>query len=191
VIRTVLAPALPFAHLAITDQASGATDLEGLAALGGALLLRDKHEKPSTREALAQTLRAATTKLDIPLIVHGDAALARQVAADGLHLPSHTPPRAIPGLIVGCSCHDETELDRAVAAGVDYVMLSPVLSSPGKSRPLGWDRFAALAQRCPLPLFALGGLGPEDLAQARSHGAWGIAGIRGFLSSIRSRDPGA
>lgn len=185
----MLAPALPFTHIAITDQSSVATDLEGLAALGGALLLRDKHNVPAAREDLAQTLRAATTKLDIPLIVHGDAALARRVAADGLHLPSHTPPRAIAGLIVGCSCHDETELDRAVSAGIDYVMLSPVLASPGKGPPLGWDRFAALAQSCPLPVFALGGLGPEDLAQARTHGAWGIAGIRGFLNSIRSRTP--
>jgi 8-oxo-dGTP diphosphatase len=187
VIRTVLAPALPFAHLAITGQASVAPDLDGLAALGGALLLRDKHEEPSTRESLAQALRAATAKLNIPLIVHGDANLARQVGADGLHLP---PPRAIAGLIVGCSCHDETELNRAVAAGVNYVTLSPVLASPGKSGPLGWDRFAALAQLCPLPVFALGGLGPQDLAQARIHGAWGIAGIRGFLKSTGPKHPG-
>jgi 8-oxo-dGTP diphosphatase len=31
-----------------------------------------------------------------------------------------------------------------------------------------------------MPVFAIGGLGPEDLDAARAAGAHGVAGIRGF-----------
>jgi 8-oxo-dGTP diphosphatase len=31
-----------------------------------------------------------------------------------------------------------------------------------------------------LPVYALGGVGPPDLATARAHGAQGVAGIRGW-----------
>ena len=82
---------------------------------------------------------------------------------------------------MGCSCHDQAELARAEAAGVDFVTLSPVLASPGKGAPLGWDRFEALARTTRLPVFALGGVGPEDLEEARRLGAFGVAGIRGFV----------
>lgn len=177
----MLSPALPFRLLAITDHRSGDVDLRSLAARGGALLLRDKDMTPAARTELGRTLRAQTIALGIPLLVHGDVALARELEARGVHFPARTPPRLEPGLIVGCSCHNQAELTRAIEAEVNYVTLSPVLFSPGKSDGLGWTHFASLASGCPLPVFGLGGLGPDDLKEARSHGAWGVAGIRHFL----------
>ena len=43
---------------------------------------------------------------------------------------------------------------------------------------IGWDAFAALREGCTLPIYAIGGLGPDDIAAARAHGAQGIAAIR-------------
>ena len=174
-------PSLPFRLLAISDRRSGEIDLSKLASHGGALLLRDKDMTRDARAEFGRTVRAQTKALGIPLIVHGDVGLARELQATGLHLPARTAPRPERGLIVGCSCHDEGELLRAVEAGVDYVTLSPVLLSPRKGQAMGWARFAVLARSCSLPVFGLGGLGPKDLAEAQKHGAWGVAGIRGFL----------
>jgi 8-oxo-dGTP diphosphatase len=44
---------------------------------------------------------------------------------------------------------------------------------------MGWDKFTELAQGYSLPVFALGGMHPSDLAAARSAGAHGIAMVRG------------
>ncbi|MDQ3495652.1 MAG: thiamine phosphate synthase, partial [Pseudomonadota bacterium] len=41
-------------------------------------------------------------------------------------------------------------------------------------------RFARLRETVSLPVYAIGGLVPADLAQARQHGAQGIAAIRGL-----------
>jgi thiamine monophosphate synthase len=65
---------------------------------------------------------------------------------------------------------------------VDFAVLSPVL--PTASHPgapgLGWARFAELACDRPFPVYALGGMRPEMLAEARSHGAHGIASLSGI-----------
>ncbi len=79
--------------------------------------------------------------------------------------------------LVGASCHDERELDHAERIGVDYAVVGPVKASashPGAA-PLGWARFAELARDRPMPLFAIGGLTRADLAEARRHGAHGVA----------------
>jgi 8-oxo-dGTP diphosphatase len=88
----------------------------------------------------------------------------------------------LPGELVGASCHDAAELTQAVAFGLDYALLSPVkaTTSHPSANPLGWSRFSALVDPIPLPVYALGGLTPADLAEAVRHGAQGIAAIRGL-----------
>jgi 8-oxo-dGTP diphosphatase len=83
---------------------------------------------------------------------------------------------------VGASCHDDRELALALALGADFATLSPVAvtaTHPG-AMPLGWATFGALAEAASLPVYALGGMGAGDEAQARALGGQGVSGIRGF-----------
>ncbi len=84
--------------------------------------------------------------------------------------------------LVGASCHTADELSRAVELGLDYALLSPVkpTETHPDATPLGWERFTRIVDPIPMPVYALGGLGPADLARAVRCGAQGIAGIRGF-----------
>jgi 8-oxo-dGTP diphosphatase len=45
---------------------------------------------------------------------------------------------------------------------------------------MGWRGFAHLREHVSLPLYGLGGLDRDDLVMARTHGAQGIAAIRGL-----------
>ena len=78
---------------------------------------------------------------------------------------------------VSASCHDAEELTLAERLGADFVVLSPVLPTPSHpgAAHLGWSRFAEMIVDYPLPVYALGGLHADDLAQARGCGAHGIA----------------
>ncbi len=86
------------------------------------------------------------------------------------------------GQWVGASCHDAAELQRAAALNCDFALLSPV--APSASHPhtpaLGWAGFARLVVQAQLPVYALGGMAPEDWEQARACGGQGVAGIRAF-----------
>lgn len=118
------------------------------------------------------------------VLLNGDQDLAKRIGADGVHLPASAlmAATARPQAVwCGASCHDERELARAAELGMDFVLLGPVQETPthpGKAG-IGWERFAALSQGYPLPVFALGGLQARDLRTARSRGAHGIAMIRG------------
>ena len=121
------------------------------------------------------------------VLLNGPAELVRELGADGLQLSSaalrRCTVRPLPeGYWLCASCHDAAELAHAVALGADCALLSPVqatASHPGVA-PLGWAAFQALTDPCPLPVYALGGLGVEDLETAWHHGAQGIAAIRGL-----------
>ncbi|WP_147653580.1 Nudix family hydrolase [Vulcaniibacterium gelatinicum] len=169
----------------------GADPTAWLAALERALLagirrvqLRAPGAEPQAWAALAARAVALCRAHGAEVLVNGDPVLARQLGA-GLHLRAAQLddfdrrhwPAALP---LAASCHDLEELRRAEALRCDFAVLGPLAptaSHPG-AHPLGWEGFARLREEVVLPLYAIGGLGPADLAAARAHGAQGIAAIR-------------
>lgn len=119
------------------------------------------------------------------VLVNGDPELANQAGADGVHLQSDQLTRyeTQPDLpLVGASCHDREELQRAAHLGVDFALLSPVLptqSHPGAST-LGWERFADLCLDLPMPVYALGGMKTDMIETAMTHSAHGVALLSGI-----------
>lgn len=135
---------------------------------------------------LAQALAARCRAAGADLLVNADIELARELGV-GVHLRAAQlatfESRPLPaGSWVAASCHDAVELARAAELGADFATLSPLRSTashPG-ALALGWARFAALVEASALPVYALGGVGPEDLALSRVAGAQGVAGIGAF-----------
>jgi 8-oxo-dGTP diphosphatase len=133
---------------------------------------------------LARRCAAACREAGVQLLLNRDIALARELQV-GVHLGSEQladlRERPLPsGLPVAASCHDEPQLQRAEVLGAGFAVLGPVAPTP--SHPchagLGWPRWSRLRESCALPLYAIGGLGPREVAESRRHGAQGIAAIR-------------
>jgi 8-oxo-dGTP diphosphatase len=123
----------------------------------------------------------------LDLLLNADPETALAVGAAGAHLTSRRlmslESRLLPkDLWVAASCHGAAELRQAERIGVDFAVLSPVLTTPTHpdAQPLGWPRFGALVEEARLPVYALGGMTPAHLAEAQRRGAQGVAGIRGF-----------
>jgi 8-oxo-dGTP diphosphatase len=124
----------------------------------------------------------------LSLLLNAKPEQALAAGAAGVHLNGRRlwalRHRPLPApMWVAASCHNPADILQAERMGVDFIVLSPVLATPSHpdSPPLGWDRFGAWTDAAKLPVFALGGLGLDHLAQAQTHGAQGIAGIRAFL----------
>jgi 8-oxo-dGTP diphosphatase len=152
--------------------------------------LRDKGLPEGMRERLALDALARARAHGARVLVNGDPALAQRVGADGLHCPAaqlaqlHARP-AFP--LCGASCHDAAELARAQSLGLDFAVLGPVrrTATHPDAVPLGWDRFRTLAAGSAVPVYAIGGLGRDDLETAWTHGAHGIAMIRSAWQASR------
>jgi 8-oxo-dGTP diphosphatase len=119
------------------------------------------------------------------VLLNAEARLVEQLGADGLHLNSRHLAHAVGRPLsqdfkVIASCHDQEQLQQAGRIGVDAAVLSPVqptASHPGRL-PLGWARFADWVDDCAFPVYALGGMTPQDISTAQAHGGHGIAAIR-------------
>lgn len=104
---------------------------------------------------------------------------------DGYHADSKTLnslSQRPDGRLFSASCHNETELLKAIKLGADFAVLSPVqkTASHPEMDAMGWQKFASLLAICPMPVYALGGVSADDIAQACSHGAQGVAAISAF-----------
>ena len=177
----------------LVTPAPGADDASWLAALELALAsgvrriqLRAPDPAPERWRALAAAAVARCRAAAAEVLINGDAELARTLAV-GLHLRAaqlrEHEQRPLPaGLPLAASCHDADELRRAQALGCDFAVVGAVRATPSHPGALGigWEGFAALREAVSLPIYAIGGLGPEDIAPARAHGAQGVAAIRGL-----------
>ena len=156
-------------------------------ALAGGLALiqvREKELPPDGLDRFAADVIAAAHARGARVLVNADPDRARRARADGVHLSASRlmALRARPALeLVGASCHDARELERAAALPADFVVLGPVLATPSHpgAATLGWAGFAELIRDYPLPVYALGGLQRTDLETAWQAGAHGVSMMRG------------
>lgn len=103
----------------------------------------------------------------------------------GLHLPGRMalgPVRARFSGPLSRSCHARAEADADVAAGADFVLLSPIWSpgsKPEDRRPTLGLSVLAGGDR----VLALGGISPERARAAVQAGAGGVAVLGGIFAS--------
>ncbi|STQ90361.1 Nudix family hydrolase [Iodobacter fluviatilis] len=148
------------------------------------LILREPQLNADQYRQLAEKVLAICKGQQTRLMLHDASELAIAIGADGVHLPARSLLKLEkrPALDwVGASTHNAAELSAASALSLDYALLGHISPTPSHpdTAPLGWEGFDALIQQgWPLPVYALGGMKPQDLALAQQHGAHGVALMR-------------
>jgi thiamine-phosphate pyrophosphorylase len=157
------------------------------AALDGgvrAVQLREKDLEGGALYQLAIQLRELTTRYQARLLINDRLDVALAVEADGAHLgqtslPVVTARRLLgPGKLIGVSTHSPAEI--AAATGADFVVFGPVFFTPSKAvygEPQGLSRLQQAVQQSSVPVFAIGGIQHEQVAEVMTAGAHGIAVI--------------
>lgn len=160
---------------------------------GAAIIFRAFGAPDATRRGRA--LKAIARRRGLVLLVGFDPALARRIGADGVHLPERSAhragaiKRARPGWRVTAAAHDLRAARRALGAGADAVLLSPVFPSrsPSAKDALGPLRFAALVRAARGPVYALGGVDADTARRLTDSGAIGVAAVEGLASPETAR----
>lgn len=129
---------------------------------------------------------------DAYLALQSHGVAARDTEGAALHLTEHHllhgPPVGHGMPVLGASVHGAAGLAAAFAQGLRYALLGAVqatASHPGQPG-MGWLAFREQVEQARLPVFAVGGMRPQDRLLAMRNGAHGLAMIRGQLIDCTS-----
>lgn len=155
---------------------------------GGAdcLQLREKSLPDSVLLSRARELVAIARPRGVAVVVNDRPDVALLSGADGVHVGQEDLPvaevRRLAGsaLLLGVSTSNVEQAAAAVLAGADVCGIGPIYTSRTKQRPfvVGLDVLSAYRSDPRLfgvPLLAIGGIGPENIAQVARRWEGGVA----------------
>jgi thiamine-phosphate pyrophosphorylase len=155
------------------------------AARGGADVFQLREKTLPDRELLecARNVRRWTREISSLFIVNDRPDIARLCEADGVHLGqddmSVKDARRIvgPDILIGVSTHSVEQLRTATLDGADYVGIGPTFPSKTKifNHFPGLDFVRTATAETSLPMFALGGIGLDNIASVVAAGARRVA----------------
>ncbi|MHC4930618.1 MAG: thiamine phosphate synthase [Planctomycetota bacterium] len=146
--------------------------------------LRDKTVADERFVKFAQEIVPICRERNVPLILNDRVHLVARLGAAGVHLGEEDfPPEEArrllgPDVLIGLSTHDREEVQAAAGRGADYVGLGPMFPTVTKTltrSPKGAALVRAVQGATHLPLFPIGGIGPENVADLVEAGATRIA----------------
>lgn len=157
-----------------------------IAAAGSAVALhaRDRTATAAALTAVARRFVALAAPAEAAVIVSGRPDVAAATGAQGVQLAETDlrpadARRVLRHGWIGRSVHSPDEARAAQDEGADYLVYGNVFATathPGRAAA-GLDALAAICAG-PLPVIAIGGVTPENVAAVRAAGAWGAAAIR-------------
>lgn len=150
-----------------------------------------------TRELLdlARSFRALTRRYGAKLLINDRIDLVLAVGAEGVHLRADSLPVAVarrllgPDRLIGQSAHTAEDVSRAEAEGADFAVLGPAYETPSKRSygpPIGLGPFEEV-RRGRIPVFAIGGVTAQRVADICRAGAHGVAVISSILAAASPR----
>ena len=146
---------------------------------------------------LAEAARKLTQRYHALLLINDRIDIALAVDADGVHLSTASIPiesaRALLGRqqLLGASTHSLEEAQEAERNGADFVVFGPIYFTPLKApygAPQGLAALKKIVEKISLPIYAIGGIKPENIADARRTGVQGVALISAVMSAADPED---
>ena len=169
---------------------------EALAGGVRSIQLRDKSGSARDLYAQAKTLIALTRPAGALLFVNDRVDVAVAAGADGVHLgPDDLSVEAArawtpTGFFIGYSTDDPVLARSAATAGADYIGCGAVFGTTSNDvggEAIGLDRLRAVVRAVPIPVIAIGGIGPHNAELVASSGAAGIAVLSAVMATADPR----
>lgn len=161
-------------------------------AAGGcdAILLREKDLTETEYERLAGEVLSALVPYETPCILHTYVEAALRLQAAGIHLPSAAllllPEEKKNGFRrIGASVHSKEEARAAAQAGASYLIAGHVFATDCKRGvpPRGLDFLREVCEAVSIPVYAIGGITPENTGACIAAGAAGVCRMSGYMQS--------
>lgn len=154
-----------------------------------AIQLREKKFSSKEFLTLAKKVKSKIKFNNTKLFINDRLDIALLADADGIHSPSkginakYIKP-FMANYINGKSVHTLIDAKKAEEDGFDYILYGPVYCTPDKmqyGRPMGLKKLEKVCSAINIPVFAVGGIEPQNSKNCLESGAYGVAAIRPFM----------
>lgn len=185
---------LPQLYPITNTQISGLShaDQVALFAERGATVVQLREKRATALEfyEAAKAALAVAVERGVQLIINDRVDIALAVGATGVHLgQDDLPPEIVRRLlggdaVIGYSTHSVAQALKASKLPIDYLAIGPIFATSTKENPdpvVGLDGLRAVkAAIGSLPLVAIGGINPVNMAEVLEAGADSVAMISGL-----------
>ena len=161
-----------------------------------ALILREKDLTDDAYESLAKKVFDLCKREDITFFLHTKIEIARKIGCQNIHLSipmlkglSETEKKALTEDFceISISCHSMEDVEIAMAGGATQIILGTIFETECKKGVLGKgvEFVREICQKCPLPVYAIGGMNLQRLLLVIDAGAAGCCMMSGFMQTSK------
>lgn len=162
-----------------------------------ALILREKDLTDDAYESLAKKVFDLCKREDITFFLHTKIEIARKIGCQNIHLSipvlkglSETEKKALTDDFceISISCHSMEDVKIAMAGGATQIILGTIFETECKKGVLGKgvEFVREICQKCPLPVYAIGGMNLQRLPLVIDAGAAGCCMMSGFMQTTKT-----
>ena len=168
------------------------TRLEEICAAGiDRVILREKSLTEAEYEALGQRVMNICAKYGTALSLHTFTNAAKRLDSKAIHLsfPDFTSGKGEGFETVGVSVHSLSEAKLAEKSGASYITAGHIFPTDCKKDlpPRGTDFLREICQNVHIPVYAIGGITPENAPLVNAAGASGVCLMSGLM---KAKEPG-
>jgi thiamine-phosphate pyrophosphorylase len=165
-----------------------------------AIQLREKDLSGRDLFSLAEKVCKLCQAYNAALFINDRIDVALAVDAAGVQLSQTSLPvattRALlgPQKIIGTSTHSLQEAREAEQNGADFVLFGPVYFTASKAAygaPQGVPALKTIVDNISLPVYAIGGIKPENIESTKKLGLRGVALISAIVSAESPKEAAA
>ena len=171
-------------------------DVVAQSILGGVTMVQLR-EKDLAHDAFLEEARRIgqiCRRHGVPFLIDDDVELAAAVGADGVHVGQHDMEAGMarakvgPDMLLGVSAQTVEQALRAQAAGADYLGVGAVFPTGTKTdaEAVSYDTLKAICEAVDIPVVAIGGIGPDNVAKLAGSGICGVAVVSALYAQ---KDP--
>ena len=157
------------------------------------MILREKDLNEIEYEALAKQVLGISSPYQVPCVLHNFPNSARRLGVKSIHLPlpilrTLSCKERADFTEIGTSCHSLKDAKEAQKLGCSYFTMGHIFPTDCKKGlpPRGLDRLEEICSAVPLPVYAIGGIKPENIDRVQAAGASGACIMSGLM---RCSDP--
>ena len=153
------------------------------------IILREKDLSEEEYKKLAEKVIQICEEYHVPCILHYFVDAAIELGAENIHLPLHVlrgmdEKKKEAFKIIGASCHSVEEAQEAERLGCTYITAGHIFVTDCKKglAPRGLEFLQDVCKSVSIPVYAIGGIGSENIGAVRKAGAAGACVMSGLMS---------